>query len=360
MTKAKPTLRKKLQYQQPPSWDWTKGVTQSSLESFMACREQFALGYLEGWASKSFSVPLEFGSIIHFCLEKLATGVTLNGNYLSRYPIHIVKEVTKSYYDSRKKTLNHTDTNALEVTLANAEAIFPLYVAYWAEYDAKITYLQREKVFRVPHRFDRIEPAKQDDKNGFCYSSEIVLTGMRDGDYRNSVGELALFETKTKSSIDDVAIQDGLRADLQTCLYLLSLQKEYKEDPKEILYNIIRRPQLRQKKNEHIEAFKERVSADVKERPEWYFRRFEVTVVPGDLELFVKTTLDPVLRQLLQWWESIKDDPFARWASPYHYRSLPALMTKYGKAWHYNLTVRGLKNEYYRKSSPFPELEGHS
>ncbi len=165
-----------------------------------------------------------------------------------------------------------------------------------------------------------------------------------------------MFETKTKSSIDDVAIQDGLRADLQTCLYLYSLRREYKREPRSILYNIVRRPQLRPKKDEHANTYKQRVAEDIKARPDWYFRRYEVTVVPGDLELFVETTLDPVLRQLLQWWESIKDNPFDRWASQYHYRSLPALMTKYGKAWHYNLTVRGLKNEYYRKSSPFPEL----
>lgn len=305
----------------------------------MACREQFALGYVDGYASKGLSVPLEFGSVIHFALEKIGTAS----------PEKVIRDVTSSYFKSRKDTLNPTDTNSLELLLANAEAIFPLYVDYWADYDSKLTWIEREKVFKVPHTFL--------DTNG--NAKEVVLTGMRDGGYRNPLGKLALFETKTKSSIDDIAIQDGLRADLQTCLYLLSLQKEMREEPEEILYNIIRRPQLRQKKDEHVEAYKERVIEDIKARPEWYFRRFEVTVVPGDLENFVQTTLDPVLRQLLQWWESIKDDPFARWASPYHYRSLPALMTKYGKAWHYNLTVRGLKNEYYRKSSPFPELEGH-
>lgn len=335
--KAKPLLKKKLAYQMSPLWDWTQGITQSGLESFMACREQFALGYVEGWAAKSFSVPLEFGTVIHFMIEQMHSGKT---------PEQIAREVTSSYSSSRKKTLNPSDHNTLEVTLANAEAIFPIYVEYWNNYDAKLTWLQHEHVFRMPHTFLSLggKPI------------EIELTGMRDGDIRDRVGGLTLFETKTRSSIDDVMIQDGLRADLQTCLYLYSLQKEYKEQPTGILYNIIRRPQLRQKSNERLDDFKARTIIDIRERPDWYFRRYEVTVLPGDIEAFVETTLDPVLRQFHVWWESIKDNPFDRWGSPYHFRSLPALMTKYGKAWHYNLTVRGLKNEYYRKSSPFPEL----
>lgn len=319
-----------------PLWDWTKGITQSGIESFLACREQFALGYVDGWAPRKFSEALEFGSMFHFMQEKIG----------SAPPEIIAKEVTKSYEATRKKTILPSELNDLELTLAKVEAIFPLYVECWQEDDAKIQWLEHEQVFRVDHKFLTVDGAP----------SQTTLTGMRDKGYRRN-GNLGLFETKTKSSIDDVAIQDGLRADLQTLLYLLALRYEYNEEPKEILYNIVRRPQLKLKKDEHVSAFKQRIIEDIKERPEWYFRRFEVTVVPGDIDLFVETTLDPVLRNMLQWWESIKTDPTKRWESPYHYRSLPALMTKYGKAWHYNLTVRGLKNEYYRKSSPFPELE---
>lgn len=303
----------------------------------MACREQFALGYVEGWASRSFSVPLEFGTLIHFMLELLGSG---------KEPEAIARQVTSSYSSSRKKTLNPSDSNTLELTLANAEALFPLYVRYWEDYDSKLNWLKREHIFKIEHTF----------ASHTGQSITVPLTGMRDGEFRDRTNGLCLFETKTKSSIDELAIQDGLRADLQTCLYLYSLGREYQEQPTGILYNVIRRPQLRQKKDEQVDAYKERVIKDIQERPEWYFRRFEVTVVDGDIDVFVNTTLNPVLRQLHQWWESIKDDPFNRWASPYHYRSLPALMTKYGKAWHYNLTVRGMKNEYYRKSFPFPEL----
>lgn len=342
MSKAPPKLKKKQKVQMGPLWDWTSGITQSSIESFLACREQFALGYIEGWTPRAFSTPLEFGSIFHFMLEKIGTDS----------PDRIAREVTKSYHDTRKKTLDGVSYDALQLTLTNAQVLFPIYVEYYKEADSKYHWLQREHIFRVPHKFTN---TSTDFASGKI--EEVVLTGMRDGEYRTEAGHLGLFETKTKSTIDDLAIQDGLRADLQTMFYLYALQREYKETPKQILYNVVRRPQLRIKTSESYDDYGKRVEADIRTRPDWYFRRFEVSVSQGDIEVFLDTTLDPILRLMYQWWDSIRDNPFDRWASPFHFRSLPALMNRYGKAALYNLMIRNRENEYYRRSSPFPELK---
>lgn len=330
-------LKKRPKISHGPLWDWTSGITQSGLTQFLACREQFALGYVEGWSPRSFSTALEFGSMIHFMLEKQFSGQS---------PESIAREVTKSYYETRKKTIDATSHDDLNKNLAAAEALFPNYVDYWKEYDSKISWLKREHVFRFPHKFLDFQGITR----------EIELVGMRDGDYRNTSSSLGLFETKTKSQIDDTAIQTGLRADMQTMMYLLSLRREYLEEPAEILYNVIRRPQLIQKKTESLQDYAIRISEDIKKRPEWYFRRYEVTVLPGDVETFVQTTLDPVLAQLWQWWEEIKENPLERWSSPYHFRNLTALTTRYGKAPLYNLMIMGRTNEYFHRSSPFPEL----
>lgn len=341
--KPNPLKPKKISnYQRGPLWDWTKGITQSGLENFLACREQFALGYIEGWTSRAFSTPLEFGSLFHFMLEKIGTAP----------PEDIAREVCKSYHDARKKTLKG-DHGDLQLALTNAETLFPLYVAYYQERDSKLQWLQREHVFKIDHWFTIPNRDPQ-------FQQKITLTGMRDGEYRNIFGGLGLFETKTKSNIDDIAIQDGLRADLQTMLYLLSLRREYREEPSEILYNVVRRPQLRLKVNETLVEYGKRLREDISSRPDWYFRSYEVTVSPGDIDCFVETTLDPVLRCLLQWWDSISANPLSRWGSPYHYRNLSALMTRYGKCQLYNLMILGRKSEYYQRSSPFPELKEFS
>lgn len=358
MLSKKPNQLKKKKFpanQRSPLWDYTKGITQSGLEKFLACREQFALGYIEGWTPRAFSTPLEFGSMIHFMLEQQFTG---------KEPVAIARAVTKSYHDTRKKTLDGLSYDALQLALTNAAVLFPLYVKYYEEEDAKYNWIQREHVFKLPHKFEPIGftelPESKPGLRLWGPIQEIVLTGMRDGEYRNAKGQLGLFETKTKSSIDDIAIQDGLRADFQTMLYLYSLKREYAESPTEILYNVIRRPQLRLKQNEPLDVYGKRLAEDIQARPDWYFRRFEVTVLLEDIETFIETTLDPVLRQLLVWWESIKDSPFDRWGSPYHFRNLFALTNKYGKAPLYNLMILGRRNEYYQRSSPFPELEESS
>lgn len=338
MTKKLKEKRPKIQV--GPLWDWTKGVTQSALTQFLSCREQFALGYIDGWTPRGFHAALEFGSMIHFMLQRLPGDTE-----------RIAFEVCKSYHDARKPQLTSSqEYENMQLHLVSAETIFPLYVDYWAEADSKIKFLHREQVFSIPHKFiSPLEPPG-------C-TSEVLIKGMRDGDYRNAVGGLGLFETKTKSQIDDVLIADGLRADFQAMFYLYGQKRDYKENPAEILYNIIRRPQLRLKKGEALVDYAKRVRDDIKERPSWYFRRFEVTVVPEDIEVFIKTTLDPVLCCLLEWWESIKDDPFNRWSSPYHYRNLAALTNKYGKAPLYDLMIRGKQNLYFQRSSVFPELE---
>lgn len=336
MAKAPGKLKKRVQHPRGPNWDWTHGFTQSSIEAFLACREQFALSYIEGWTPRGFSVPLEFGTMFHLMLEKTGTDT----------PARIARDVTQSYHDARKKTLNGDSFESFQQTLASVQAIFPLYCEYWTEDDAKVKWLDREHIFKLTHEFEDCEGQIR----------TVPLTGMRDGDYVTKNGGVGLFETKTKSTIDDTAVQDALRADLQTMMYLYSLWKEKGKYPAEITYNVVRRPQLRKKDNETHQQFGERISDDIQSRPDWYFRRYRVTVVDGDIQSFIQTTLDPVLRLAYQWWGSIKDDPFQRWGSPYHFRNLLALTTRYGKAPLYNLMLRGRTNEYYRRSSPFPEL----
>jgi hypothetical protein len=345
MAKKKPNpLKKKKEVQVGPLWEWTSGVTQSAIEKFLGCREQFALSYIEGYTPRAFSTPLEFGTMFHSCLEKIGTDS----------PERIARTVTDSYYKARKATLTG-DTDALSKAVTDICVIFPLYVEYYKERDAKLSWLKREQMFEAPYHFDK--SFGFDNKSGGRV--KVILRGKRDGEYRNALGKLALFETKTKSSIDDLAIQDGLRADLQTMLYLYSLRVEYGEEPTEILYNVVRRPQLiiSKKKGETLDQYAKRLADDISSRPDWYFRYYEVTVSPGDIDCFLETTLDPVLLQMYQWWESIEDSPFERWGSPYHFRNLFALTTKYGKADLYNLMILGRRNEYYRRSSPFPELE---
>lgn len=341
-----PPKKKPLKKTKPrlPLWDWTTtGLTQSALTKWLSCREQFALEFIEGYTPKGFSVPLEFGSVIHFALERQDEIKSLKGAE------RLIKEVCASYHDTRsKQILSKHDQLTMSKTLAAAEATFPLYYATVREDDLKQNWVEHEQLFRVPYEFALVDRTQ---------SAKIDLRGMRDKAYRTkSKGLLGLFETKTKSQIDDNQIQDGLRADLQAMFYLFTMKLEFGENPKELLYNIIRRPGQQIKDSESYTDYKSRIQRDIKKRPDYYFRRWEVNVLSSDLDTFQQKVLDPALAIMRQWWESVEGRPFDRFKSPYHFVNLPALFTKYGTAPMFKLMVLGKVKDYYIRSSVFPEL----
>jgi hypothetical protein len=335
-----------------PLWHFGLGITQSALTDFMACREQFGARYIDGWTPKGLSIPLEFGTVIHHCIQRQITKGASS-------PEKIVAEVCAAYDKSRRGDLKGVAYDDFQRMLTMAEALFPIYAKHNAADDAKQKWIGRERVFSVEHTFSlgHSAPTQLYLNPG---TAKVLLRGMRDGEYRIHDGTLGLFETKTKSSIDDVAIQAALRSDLQTMFYLLALQIEYGETPTEVLYNVIRRPQLRMSVKETFADFKKRIQQDIVNRLGFYFRRYQVTILPQDIAAFVRTTLDPALRLLLQWADSISADPFDRFQSPLHFRNLNALFNKYGKCQLYDLLVLGHEKGYYRRSSLFPELEESS
>ena len=336
-------MARKRRTQRKPLWDWTVGLTNSSMALHLQCPEQFALNYLEGWTKKGFSIPLEFGTVIHLCIAHPKAFSS---------PEKVAQEVCRSYEAERRRTLfHHTDLVTMQKTLTLAEVIFPHYIRYYKEDDTHQIWVDREKPFEIAHTFDSLPQG-----NNLSTPEIVKLRGIMDGVYRMKDQNIGLFETKTASQIDDLAIQSGLRADMQTLLYLYALSVVYDRHPTQVLYNVIRRPGQILGKTEDMSRYRARVDADIHKRPEWYFRRYEVTVLEQDLRNFITGVLDPVIRRILQWWRSVEEAPFDRFKSPYHYLNLNALLNKYGKAALYDLIVLGRKNGYSQRSLVFPEF----
>lgn len=343
----KPRKKFKTAVAPQPLWDWTKGLTQSAITNFLNCREQFALSYVEGWTPTGFSVPLEFGSMIHLAIERWAA--TSAAKTSKKTALDIICEITESYHNARAASLKREDIAAMSKTIAAAEALFPEYAQAVAADDSRQQWVAHEQLFGIEHQFTDCE----------IVDRVVVLRGVRDGVYRTKAG-LGLFETKTRAMIDPNRIQAALRADLQTLFYLFTLSLETKETPRQVLYNVIRRPGQKFLDRDNYASFKSRIQADIKSRPSYYFQRFEVEVQPTDLEVFRDRVLDPALRQIIHWWESVMDHPFDRFRSPYHSINLNALVTKYGLCGLYEMIVLGNRHNYVKRSSPFPELEnGH-
>ena len=174
---------------------------------------------------------------------------------------------------------------------------------------------------------------------------------------------MGVFETKTKGQINQTAIRDQLKADLQTLIYVTTAMIEFGEMPKKVMYNVVRRPQLKRKQNEGLNDFLKRIKADVIKRPKFYFMRWNVDLLKSDIINFRKETLDKLLGIFCQWADGLKKigaldgKPDKRFDTPYHFRNCTALVGRYGRVDMFDLLTKKNTSGYLKRKSCFPELD---
>ena len=319
-----------------PLWDIDQGVTFSGLSKWTECREQFSLQYIDGITPKKLSIPLEFGSIMHYALE----------HQFKDTPTEVVHRVTDQYTKYRSRSLINTEEKeTLSYITGLAKITFPAYCKYWEEDDAKLNWVSREDKFDVIYKLPYGGSTR-----------DIRLRGMRDGIYR-AKNVLGLFETKTKGRISDNEILTTLHSDMQTMFYIVATYLDTNEFCNEVKYNVIRRADLYRRKKEDLVTYLRRVAGDIESRPEHYFKRYKVTVLRKDIINFIERTLNPLLFLFVQWWDSVKKNPLreARFQSPYHLLNCSALVGKYGKSHMWDAMFGNMKS-YTVRSDTFPEL----
>jgi hypothetical protein len=317
---AQPKKRKE------PLWRGPKvdGVTQSMLGKFLNCRERFRLYVIEGIkANETFNHRLEVGNLWHLCEEGFAK--SWNGDW-KKFPLFLdyVQELTRKYPLARAE---------IDKWYNVIKTQFPLYIEHWKKHPdtSKTTHLLQEHVFDIPYKLP---------------SGRVVrLRGKWDGvdlieDERGK--GIYLFETKTKSEIDQEKISRQLTFDLQVMLYLVALERFDWRTQFDIMkgnsplsiwtnapirgvrYNVVRRPlsggkgtivQKKGSKNvrpETKEEFYGRLRGIISDSPTDFFARWKVEITPRDIRRFRERCLDPILESLCDWWEYISTavDPF--------------------------------------------------
>ncbi|MCQ9207648.1 MAG: PD-(D/E)XK nuclease family protein, partial [Omnitrophica bacterium] len=250
------------------------GLTQSLLSMFLMCRQKAKL-YLKGWNSKWMSDALMYGSLGHGILELAYLDIAakrLKGTPSERQSRKYADRVEKQWLKENPKT----DTKALlqlDIFLAILEKMLPHYFDFWSNDFKKIRWEALEEQFDVVAK----------PMPGLA----IRTRGKQDGRFilRN---ELWLFETKTKSLVNEANLIDTLSLDLQVNLYLWAAYKKFSKTPTGMLYNIIRKTTLRINKTEPVPKFAKRVVQDMDDRPEFYFMRLEIPTSKEDILAFEK------------------------------------------------------------------------
>jgi hypothetical protein len=234
------------------------GVTQSSIATWLDCREKARQRYILGWRETRETMPRTFGDIFHGVLQQYRQNLPNRPSFPS---INSFVEVATNNW---LKTVASSSANheIAEECAAIILQLFPLYVDRWFDSDQKWKWVQVEKSFRFQHQ------------DGW------VGVGKVDGLALNEKGEAVLVETKTKGWIKD-QLFDWLPLDLQLGYYLTALH-EFKPYPCKVLYDIIKRPGERRKKDENLYEYAKRCAQGAAQNSE-AFQRFNLTLSPEDL-----------------------------------------------------------------------------
>jgi len=311
------------------------GVTFSILSQFRRCREMARLS-LKGITSIGQSGSMVFGNIAHATLQTVygANAVVKRPPNPNRVLAEL--RTVESLWKEDNPRADRDALESLEFTMILSEAIMPFYFQYWKDDFAKVKWIAAEKEFKLPIHVQ--SPHREGMKD------IIPVRGKMDANFERGK-DLWLFETKTKSQIEDDVIADMLPHELQVNLYMWAMRRIYKRDPKGVRYNLIRRPQLRIRKAETVAEFARRCVADVKARPDFYFIRLDMQVTHQDLVKF-ELEFQDLLEDFVGWW----------YGGP-HYKNSDECRNKYGRC-HF-LPICGRKDyaTFYRRDRVFRELE---
>ena len=331
-------------------WSFDKdGVSQGFIHYFLACREQTRLAYKELWTSHYEPLFREFGSCYHWLLGQIYGKHKIPQNALA------VKRMIDQYdvlWKKENPRPNQARLNQQDLVYGLAEEVLPAYLKrYDGDFGGKykmgynvvrpVKWIASEKMWKVKYKLPF--------GIGIPAISEVLIRGRFDQVFEDKKNKLWLFETKCLSVIQEDNIVDTLPEDIQCLLYLLAIKLIYKRKPAGVLYNIVRRPGLRQGKDETLKDLLGRVKKDVNRpnRQDHYFKRIEMAIDWSEIEAWQEKFLNVILMEIRNW----DIGEVQHWQNP------DALTSKYGRCTLFDLVVKGDKSKYYHRKTVFNELQ---
>jgi hypothetical protein len=234
------------------------GITQSLLMEYKKCKRKF-LYKLNRWSSLKEYYTTSFGSLFHHLLDKRYSGKKT-----------ITSKLINDYEKKNRNDLVGINQQDWENEKAIAEIILKIY----------------QKVYKKDFTTKKFIDVEREIYFPFPTAAGIFIMRMKiDGRFVDK-GENFNLENKTASRINEVNLMKRLSYDFQNLFYLYGSNFHYKENTYKILYNIIRKPQIRKRQKETLKDFMSRLKKDVLDRPNFYFMRYEIPYKEDDLFQF--------------------------------------------------------------------------
>ena len=222
-------------------------LTASRMSSLLSCPRKHFLSYEIGLKSNNDAMALRFGSAWHRAME-------------ARW--------NKADFETALAAAI-ADTTFDEITLATLSGLLAGYYAHYA--NEEVATLHPEVEFR------------HDIKGSRTFDSAGKIDGL------GTMHDGRICKVEHKTAGEDISNESDywLRLNLnQQVLQYVTAARLHGWNVEVVLYDVTRKPAIRQKQNETPEQFGERLAADTKERPDFYFQRRECPVLDCDLAEF--------------------------------------------------------------------------
>jgi hypothetical protein len=239
-----------------------------------------------------FSPPLVFGNCFHEVMERV---------YDSCEALPSRKRIHTCISDWANTNLPNCPPRQLEESqkwIALAEITAIGYFNKWLG-DFKTDWISTEQKVDFPYTYPDGQTTK--------------LIGYIDLLGRSAKStKLEVFDTKTKGEINEEDLLAEMPVNFQFNLYLCYVRWKYSECPGRAVMNIVRRPGHRQKSNESLKEFVERVETEIYKRPEHFYKRVPYDILDSDLDWWWDTQLTPIMEDIRSW----QDRGFPAYVNP--------------------------------------------
>lgn len=283
--KAKPAVR---------PWDLEKdGISPSGLSLFLRCREQFRLTFHESLGSRYSNKHFDFGNAVHHVLAayyEQAENIARFRNQDVAFTKWIGKQIDE-FDEKNKKLVNPSNRQEYEVSLGQAEAVLYGYFKRWKKEDEKLrcigTEVQETLKTTIQHPITK-------------KMVSIDCHGTLDALFAGNKGDIVM-DAKSKGQINEDNIIDTFEWNIQFNWYLWQRWANTGKLPQKLVYNSVRRPQSKPKKDEPVQDYCKRLKAEVIKKPDHFFFRLNVELSKKELERWYVNQLTPMLQMLLMW-----------------------------------------------------------
>ena len=224
-----------------------EAITQSEQVTFSRCEERHNLRYNELLVPFQEHPALRMGSAFHAGIEHQSVEAALNE---LRGP------------DPMWSIFEGPSAMVREATVA---AMVGGALRRWTDWPDR-----HEVGFRIPLRNPKSgRPSRR-------HTFQGVIDGIWTGD------EVVLGEWKTAAQVSNEYMQ-RLEIDFQVSAYMWAASQLFGKPVRKMVYRVVKKPTIRQKKTEELEEYTERLTNDYIERPDHYF--FEAIVERTDEQL---------------------------------------------------------------------------